>query len=393
MVGVPTFDAYLDPIIECLKVRGGPMTNQEIAHGVALHMGLSDDVRALRHGRTGQTEVEYRIAWSRTALKKDGVIENKQRGLWSLVEEGRPIGARGTTKGKDGGDNSKEFAPRGEARNLGRPASAVKILRPGSSEWPEWSLPSHDEQLRLAEMAVPYVRFLHPEIVQAVVEDNERHRERWAAAFAERDIDPSLYLWHHSSCAFPGIRRHSGSTEIARFKGRMETTRPTDALELDGNSYPKEIWSFVFRGKRFQNTGPNGYQLAHLADHKVYKNRSLLEIDGVHDYPVDKALFGLFTSLSNTAYIPTSLIRPTDFGGMLRSLLQRKTIELYGEFCNLLPPQLSFRSNDTEAWSLDAFSWSAPVGTLTHVAAFLDFRHACIDRLLSTDRADLPMPR
>src|SRR5207249_4477999 len=38
------------------------------------------------HGETSQNEVEYRLAWSRTYLKKYGLIENSSsgRGVWSL---------------------------------------------------------------------------------------------------------------------------------------------------------------------------------------------------------------------------------------------------------------------------------------------------------------------
>jgi len=37
----------------------------------------------------GQTEVEYRLAWTRTYLKKYGVLENSSRGVWALTTQGR----------------------------------------------------------------------------------------------------------------------------------------------------------------------------------------------------------------------------------------------------------------------------------------------------------------
>ncbi len=53
-----------------------------------------------------------------------------------------------------------------------------------------------------------------------------------------------------------------------------------------------------------------------------------------------RPLFGLYTCPSNTVYIPLSLIKPTDFVGTIRALLIRRAQQLYGEFCNILPPFL-----------------------------------------------------
>lgn len=41
--------------------------------------------------RGGQTEVEYRLAWSRTYLKKYGILENSARGIWALTAKGRQL--------------------------------------------------------------------------------------------------------------------------------------------------------------------------------------------------------------------------------------------------------------------------------------------------------------
>ena len=44
------------------------------------------------------------------------------------------------------------------------------------SAWPEWAGPNEADLLRLAHLTMPYVRFLNPQIVRAVVDDNERRR-------------------------------------------------------------------------------------------------------------------------------------------------------------------------------------------------------------------------
>jgi hypothetical protein len=87
--------------------------------------------------------------------------------------------------------------------------------------------------------------------------------------------------------------------------------------------------------------GPDGYSLAHIADHKLYKNRTQQEFDIIGEGL--KTLPGLFTSIINTVYMPIGLIRPTDFSFSLRNLIQRRASEIYGSFCNLLPPHLSIK--------------------------------------------------
>jgi restriction system protein len=39
--------------------------------------------------KSSQTEVEYRLAWTRTYLKKYGLLENSSRGVWALTPKGR----------------------------------------------------------------------------------------------------------------------------------------------------------------------------------------------------------------------------------------------------------------------------------------------------------------
>lgn len=56
-------------------------------------MGLNDEQLDLLHDtkRGGQTEFEYRIAWTRTYLKRYGILENSSRSVWALTPEGRSV--------------------------------------------------------------------------------------------------------------------------------------------------------------------------------------------------------------------------------------------------------------------------------------------------------------
>lgn len=82
---MPTFDVMLLPTIQALQILGGSGTTEEIHDKVVQILNLPDKVLETPHGTTSQSEVEYRLAWSRTYLKKYGLIENSARGIWSLV--------------------------------------------------------------------------------------------------------------------------------------------------------------------------------------------------------------------------------------------------------------------------------------------------------------------
>jgi restriction system protein len=88
---VPTFDALMNPVLKALKQLGGSGTIQEIDAHASEIAGLTDEQLEVLHSpeRGGQTEVEYRLAWTRTYLKKYGLLENSARGVWALTPRGR----------------------------------------------------------------------------------------------------------------------------------------------------------------------------------------------------------------------------------------------------------------------------------------------------------------
>jgi len=93
-LSVPTFDLFMNPLLHALRELGGSGTNEEINSKVTAIMGLSDSQLEVIHNpdRSSQTEVEYRLHWARTFLKKYGLIDNSARGVWSLTAKGKEIG-------------------------------------------------------------------------------------------------------------------------------------------------------------------------------------------------------------------------------------------------------------------------------------------------------------
>jgi restriction system protein len=72
------------PTVEALQQLGGSGNTDEIYAKVAEIMSLPTAVLAVPHGETSDSEVEYRLAWSRTYLKKYGVLERTARGVWAI---------------------------------------------------------------------------------------------------------------------------------------------------------------------------------------------------------------------------------------------------------------------------------------------------------------------
>ena len=81
----PTFDELIIPTLKALVELGGSGTIEEINSKVYEIEKFSDDILQVPHGEEGTVnEVDYRLAWSRTYLKKFGLLENSSRGIWAL---------------------------------------------------------------------------------------------------------------------------------------------------------------------------------------------------------------------------------------------------------------------------------------------------------------------
>lgn len=84
----PTFDAMMPELIQAIKNLGGSGNIFEINNETIRLLNLSEEVLNYPHGNGSRTETEYRLAWTRTYLKKAGYLENSTRGIWVLTEKG-----------------------------------------------------------------------------------------------------------------------------------------------------------------------------------------------------------------------------------------------------------------------------------------------------------------
>ena len=85
---IPKFHQLIQPTFLALKKLGGSGSNDEILNQVIADLQLKDEIVDYPHlGSTTQTELQYRLAWARTYLKKANVIENSARSVWSITSE------------------------------------------------------------------------------------------------------------------------------------------------------------------------------------------------------------------------------------------------------------------------------------------------------------------
>ncbi len=246
--------------------------------------------------------------------------------------------------------------------------------------WPEWLVPSDESQIQLAMVLMPHIKILSPEIVKVIVEENNNKHNKWVNDFKKIGIRADIYLWENSPITFPGIRRHVGKNEEMEVKKNRKRARGNDSLLLDDNSFPKEIWSFVLRGRKVGKHGPSNYSLAHIVDHKDYKSRHTDEIMGF-EKSIEKNLYaGLHTSCTNTVYIPNNLLKPTDHNGMIRRLLIQVINRYYNPICSTLPHNKSFKLDNIEdKWHIDRFPEPAIVGNNSLAKEFIEYRNNFIE--------------
>lgn len=90
---VPQYRDLFNHVIAALRDLGGSGTLDEINQRVIDQLGLPNDIVEQMHDpeTSNQTELEYRLAWARTYLKKYGVIDNSTRGVWALTNKAEGI--------------------------------------------------------------------------------------------------------------------------------------------------------------------------------------------------------------------------------------------------------------------------------------------------------------
>jgi restriction system protein len=82
---LPTAKQMLPTLLQCLTDLGREGTVREIEGLVAQKLNLSADQLAVPHDKS-RTEFQYRLAWTRTYAKRDGLATSRMRNRWELTQ-------------------------------------------------------------------------------------------------------------------------------------------------------------------------------------------------------------------------------------------------------------------------------------------------------------------
>lgn len=80
----------MKPVLQAVRSLGGSAAVEEIRDRIIQDMHIPDDLAntpyvTKRGNADGRTQLEYDLAWVRTALKQLGFLSNSTRGVWALT--------------------------------------------------------------------------------------------------------------------------------------------------------------------------------------------------------------------------------------------------------------------------------------------------------------------
>lgn len=90
-ISIPPYHELLLPTLEAVFELGGSGSISEIVESVMRRQEVTEEAQAVLHNDGPETEIGYRIAWARTYLKGMGLLNNSQRGVWTLTEAGSAL--------------------------------------------------------------------------------------------------------------------------------------------------------------------------------------------------------------------------------------------------------------------------------------------------------------
>ncbi|MDR1179671.1 MAG: restriction endonuclease [Spirochaetales bacterium] len=88
---IPQYNEMFNSVLQALHELGGSGSIEEINNKVVELQNYAADIVDVLHGEGPATEIEYRLAWARTYLKKYGLLENSSRGIWAIANDKNDI--------------------------------------------------------------------------------------------------------------------------------------------------------------------------------------------------------------------------------------------------------------------------------------------------------------
>lgn len=114
-MAIPKYHELFNPVLQAIKRLGGSASNRELIEEVIKGLSLSEEDIAKAHDLRS-SELEYRIAWAKSYMKKFGLLENSARGVWVLTPKGRELDTVDTVR-------VRQFARQQSRRKSKQPAT------------------------------------------------------------------------------------------------------------------------------------------------------------------------------------------------------------------------------------------------------------------------------
>lgn len=86
--GIPNYRHFMWPVLCAVRELGGSARISEIVEKVIENKGFTDEQRAVQYELSPGSILEGRMGFARSALKLIGVLDNSERGVWSLTRRG-----------------------------------------------------------------------------------------------------------------------------------------------------------------------------------------------------------------------------------------------------------------------------------------------------------------
>ena len=83
----PEFLKYINPVLTTLQTNGGAGNSSNIIEQIIESLGITEE-ELYEPTSNGQSRIRNQIQWARFYLFKAGLIDNAQRGIWRLTNEG-----------------------------------------------------------------------------------------------------------------------------------------------------------------------------------------------------------------------------------------------------------------------------------------------------------------
>ena len=254
---VPTYLGLLWPTLVAMRELGNAASIHQIDTKVMDLEAFTAEQRARPHGDGRSTELEYRLAWARTALKGMGALENSSRGFWRLT----PLGQR-MPADEIGWRHHRYRAELNGCRRPGRAGGGSSA--PSTRDRSETRVrPLVDEDLdgygvRVRRHAGPL-----PDPVTTLAGMLEEGGYTLVRAIFENTffVDPAQVRLR--TPFDPGFARYSRQYYGTLRRGEVGTWRG-DEVRLDDNSRAQAAWQ-AYTGRRLSRG--SGFGLRHIWGH------------------------------------------------------------------------------------------------------------------------------